>query len=78
MEKDHFEECLDEKWICKRCPSLLGYAMDVDGKTYLRIKIKDQYIDVWEPERIDVKCRKCSFTNSLRQIGSNDGSTEKE
>ncbi len=62
------DPCLDQAWKCKRCSALLGYGMELEGKTYLRIRYKDFYVKVVEPEVITVLCRRCSFDNTLNQV----------
>lgn len=63
-------ECLDIAWKCKRCSHLLGYGMDVLGKSHVRIRIRDQYVWVVDPEAIATTCRRCGFTNELHQVSS--------
>lgn len=68
--------CIDPPWKCNRCGALLGYAMTIADETHLRIKVKDQIINVVEPKYIDVNCRKCSWKNVLSRIDPNAAATE--
>ncbi len=68
-------ECVDIPWNCQRCSALLGYAMTIEDITEMRIKVKDSYIYVTEPEVLRVTCRKCSFENVVRKL-ADEGSTE--
>lgn len=62
-------KCRDQPWNCKRCGLLLGFAMDIEGKTHLRIKVGDEGVHVVEPERVVRQCRRCLFLNELHKLG---------
>jgi hypothetical protein len=53
-------------WFCIECGFVLGYTDDV--KTELRIKFKDQYVQVTGAEEVGSMCRRCGKWNILRAL----------
>jgi hypothetical protein len=57
-------ECLDIPWKCSRCEGLLGYV-DSGTRTVVRLKYKDSYVWIGQPEWLRVVCRSCAAVNEI-------------
>ena len=55
-----------QTWYCTECRFVLGYT-DRD-KSILRIKFKDQYVQVKKAEEISSMCRRCGQWNTLLSL----------
>ncbi len=55
-----------QKWLCIECGSYLGW---VEGKTILRVKRKDLYIEIHSAKQVVVNCTRCGKPNELKDDG---------
>jgi len=53
-------------WKCEACKALLGYTNE--DRTELRIKFKDQYLEVVKPEVVRATCRRCAKWNVVEWL----------
>ena len=57
-----------QTWYCTECNFVLGYT-DRE-KSILRIKFKDQYVQVNKAEEISSMCRRCGQWNKLLSLSA--------
>ncbi len=63
--------CTDVPWTCTACTGLLGFV-DVETRSVVRVKHRDLYLYVENPERMIMICRSCGDQNILSQIAEGE------
>jgi hypothetical protein len=71
------ERCKDIPWGCDRCGTLLAFV-DKETRSVIRIKHRDLYIYVRDPEEFCVVCRGCGEINKLEQVDDEAQTSYKE
>jgi len=66
--------CKDLPWGCDKCGTLLAFV-DEDTRSTIRIKHRDLYLYVKDPQEFSIICRGCGEFNKLRYV---DGDTTAE
>jgi hypothetical protein len=61
------DRCTDIPWLCTACKGLLGFV-DKETRSVVRVKHRDLYLYVENPERMIMVCRSCGAQNVLSQI----------
>jgi hypothetical protein len=61
---DEADRCKDYPWECGACSARLAFV-DAETKTQVRIKHKDLFVYVSNPDSISITCRFCGAVNKL-------------
>jgi hypothetical protein len=71
-EKNHEEnhvvsKCSDLPFFCSACKSLLAFV-DSETRSKIRIKHRDLYIYIIDPQLFEITCRSCGELNQLSYV----------
>ena len=69
------DRCTDIPWTCDACNGLLGFV-DEETRSVVRIKHRDLYLYVENPQRMVMICRSCGAQNVLSQIAEETEETD--